>query len=489
MDISVPGVAGGGDRTVATPEQDPGAHTGRGLVPRVNAAVAVMTAAALVLTVAWSWEPSMWADELATVGSVSSLDVLWDTLRQRDAVFLPYYVLMYLWTRLGTADWWVRLPSALAVAAATGLLTDLGRRLAGARAGVAAGVALLVLPSMARFGQEARPYTLAVAAAVFSFWALHRATETGRWGRYVLAVALLPCAHLFAVLVLPAHLVITRRCLPWLALGSPPALALAALSAGQVGQVGWLGPPTWQNIVLVRSAITAWMPEPEPGDLPAVVLGWLVALAGLAAAVYLWRREPGRRAFVAGAVVWGVLPTAVLCAVSFLGTPVYNSRYVLAAAPAFALLAGMALGRARLPVRLAALAAAAALALPQQAHARTASGHQVNYRDAAAVAAAGARPGDRVAYAVPWAREGLTRYAAMPPEMNPREAMGVRVWLVRERTDRPVRPGTSAPSRYGLARGAIPKVDVLLENRFAVRRVWHFRGVTVLLLERGTPPR
>ncbi|GII89222.1 hypothetical protein Ssi03_72120 [Sphaerisporangium siamense] len=482
MEISAPGMAGG-ERTAAARER--GAHASRARGTRLHPTVAVMTAVAFTVTVAWSWAPSVWADELATLGAVTSLDTLWETLRQRDAVFLPYYLLMYVWTRLGTADWWVRLPSALAVAAATGLLTDLGRRLAGARAGVPAGAALLLLPSMARFGQEARPYAMAVAAAVFSFWALRRATETGRWGRYVLSVALLPCAHLFAVLVLPAHLVITRRCLPWLALGAPPAVALAALSAGQVGQVDWLGTPTWQNLVLVRSAVTAWLPEPEPGDLPAVALGWLLALGGLTGAVYLARREPRERAFVAGVVVWGVLPVVVLVAVSFLGTPVYNSRYVLPSAPAFALLAGAALARARPWLHYAALAVAAALALPQQIHARGPAGHQVAYRDAAAVIGSMVRPGDTIAYAAPWVREGLTHYGRMPAELNPRTDIGDRVWLVREETDRAVRPGTTAPSRFGLAEVALPKVNYLLEKGYAVQRLWSLRGVTVLFLQRA----
>ncbi|MFF0310703.1 glycosyltransferase family 39 protein [Streptosporangium sp. NPDC004379] len=463
----------------------------------------LLAAVALALTVAGSWAPSMWADELATAQTVTSWDTLWETLRERDAVFLPYYLLMYVWSRAGTADWWLRLPSALAVAAATGLLADLGRRLGGVRAGVVAGAVLLALPAISRFGQEARPYTLAVAAAVFSFWCLHRALETGRWGRYVLSVALLPCTHLFAVLSLPAHLVVSRRCLRWLALGSPVTLAVAAISAGQVGQVNWLEAPGWENVVLVRSAITGWQPQPEPGDLPAVLLGWAVALAGLVSAAVLLLRgrrgngdreaagppagDPALRAFAAGAVVWGVLPMPVLVAVSHLVTPVYSSRYVLFAAPAFALLAG--LGAARLPraVLVAGLCAAVALGARQQVLLRTEPGHQVSYRVAAGIVAAQREVGDRTVYVVPWARQGLTRYGAMPPERRSGDAAGERVWLVRSDFGRAVRPGTALPSRNGVAPAMIPKIDTLLRERFTVTRTWPLRGVTVLLLER--PPR
>lgn len=54
-----------------------------------------------------------------------------------------------------------------------------------------------------------------------------------------------------------------------------------------------------------------------------------------------------------GLVVWGVAPTTILYAASYLATPVYASRYVLVTAPAFALLLG--LSRARFTVALACL--------------------------------------------------------------------------------------------------------------------------------------
>ncbi|GII80894.1 hypothetical protein Sru01_58760 [Sphaerisporangium rufum] len=443
---------------------------------------------ALALTVTGSWGPSMWADELATAQTTASWDTLWNTIQTRDAVFLPYYLLMYVWSRAGAADWWLRLPSALAVAAATVLLADLGRRLGGARAGTVAGVTLLLLPAISRFGQEARPYTMAVAAAVLSFWCLHRALETGRWAGYVVSVMLLPCTHLFAVLCLPAHLVISRRCLPWLALGSPITLAVAAASAGQVGQVNWLKAPGWEHIVPFRSAITGWQSQPEPGNLPAVLLGWAVALTGLASAAVLLRRgAPPPRRFIAGLVVWGVLPTPVLVAVSHLATPVYSSRYVLFAAPAFALLAG--LGAARVPrtVLVAALGVAVALGARQQVLLRTEPGHQMSYRAAAEIVSAQRRTGDQIVYLVPWARQGLARYGTMPPERRAGQAAGERVWLVRNQFGRAIRPGTGLPSRDGVAPAMAAKIDTLLAERFTVTRTWPLRGVSLLLLERPPP--
>ncbi|WP_093171862.1 glycosyltransferase family 39 protein [Sinosporangium album] len=453
--------------------------------------------AAFAVVFAGSWVPSMWADELATAEAVSSPAELAEVLAERDVVFVPYYALMLVWSWLGGADWWLRLPSALGIGAAAGLLADLGRRLGGVRAGVAAALVLVVLPSMSRFGQEARPYALAVAAAVLSFWALHRVLERpsrGRWAGYGVAVALLPCTHLFAVLVLPAHLVVAavakagvwRPLLGWMAAGCVPAAVLAVVSASQVGQVSWLAVPGWSDLVLLRSSITSWRPVPEVGHLAAVLLGWAVVAVAVAGGWALWRSGPGGlgRGFAAGALVWGALPALVLFAVSQVATPVYNTRYALAAAPGFALLAGVALARVRVPVAVVAVGAAVAVAWPQHVRVREPGGHEVDYRSAAAWVSAGRQAGDAVVFAVPWAREGLSRYGDLPEVLGAEPAAG-RVWLVREETGRAVRPGTDLPSRYGLAPVGAAKVTRLLEEGFAVRRQRDWRGVTVLLLERA----
>ncbi|MEW9551115.1 glycosyltransferase family 39 protein [Nonomuraea sp. NPDC050783] len=436
-------------------------------------------AAALLIMLAWSWSPSLWGDELATLKAVTSFDTLVETLRRRDIVFLPYYLLMYGWTRLGgTADWWVRLPSALGMAVATGMLADLGRRIGGAKAGAVAGVTLLLLPSISRFGQETRPYALAVAAAVFSFWALHRAERgDGGWPVYAVSVALLPCAHLFAVLVLPGHLVLTRRCVPWMAVGSPPALALAWLSAGQIEQVGWLARPGWEDFVLLRSTASAWQPATDPGHFLALVSGWLIVAGALAG---LWRRmavgermdgEPvdgGSLRLRLGLGVWGAAPTAILYAASYLATPVYASRYVLVAAPAFVLLLGLS------RVRFLVVAACVPLVLLPQVQSRLPEGHEVQYREAAGIVEDGERPDDQIIFAAAWSREGLRHYGRMPQDVKQDRPVSARVWLIRDDAER-------------LTPAAVPQVRRLSALGHVARRMWRLRGVTVILLEQPRP--
>ncbi|WP_283139693.1 glycosyltransferase family 39 protein [Rhizohabitans arisaemae] len=478
----------------------------RRLTARAPAMIGVL---AFVLFFAGSWTPSLWSDELATRSGVSrTLPAMWELLSHRDAVFLPYYLFMKVWTLPGVADWWLRLPSAIAMAAAVGLTTDLGRRLWSPRAGICAGIVLMILPSISRYGQEARSYAFAVAAAVFSFWALHRALDGRGRGTYALSVALLPLTHLFAVLVLPAHLVVTalrgglRRLVPYLLLGSITTLLTAVLSFRQQGQVSWLERPGWENLAFVRSTSSAWLPDPEPGYHLAVILGWLITAAGLAGAAVL-AREPGHRPFAAGLVVWGVLPTLALYAASYALSPVYNSRYILFAAPAFALLTGAVLARVRPAAAIAVLALLTLLPVRQQLALRAPDGHGQDFAGAAQIIRSNLRPGDVIVYAMPWARDGVGRAgaddvylrtpAARTGTFDAWEAKDVlaplegrrRVWLIRPDEGRWIRPGTAdVVSRHGLTGPAVPKVKALIDSGFTVERTWRVRDVGVILVTR-----
>ncbi|MFD2351544.1 glycosyltransferase family 39 protein [Nonomuraea ferruginea] len=188
-------------------------------------------------------------DELATISAATrSLAGLWELVQHIDGHFLPYYLFMHVWALAGTAELWLRLPSALAIGAAAGLLVALGRRLHSTRAGVTAAALLAALPSVSYYGAFARPYAFAAAAVVLSFWALHRALErsgTRRWAAYGATVALVCCTHLFAVLVLLAHLLLIRRetaarMLAALAAGCVPAVVLGLVGYGERHAISWI---------------------------------------------------------------------------------------------------------------------------------------------------------------------------------------------------------------------------------------------------------
>ncbi|MFJ8790360.1 glycosyltransferase family 39 protein [Streptomyces sp. NPDC102462] len=291
---------------------------------------------------------------------------LWQTLHAADAVHGLYYLLMHgLFGLFGGADplLVLRLPSVLATAAAAGTLALLGQRLAGPRAGLAAGVVFALLPPVQRYAQEGRSYALVCALVVWASYLLPRAVRcrTRRaWAAYG-AVVLVACLlHEFAVLVLVAHAPAVpraaRRAWLWTALAVAVGLApLAALSTGQSQQVAWIG---------------------------GIGAGALAGFAGVAAlgagCAALLPRGPG-----AGQV--GLVPLALpLCVVpglllmlASLIEPLYVDRYVLYGHAGTALLVGAALdrltrsaGRIRAGAVLASGAALAAL-LPIAVELRT----------------------------------------------------------------------------------------------------------------------
>ena len=95
---------------------------------------------ALVTLVVTLWKiqvPSFWRDEGATQSATQrSFPELIAMLGHVDAVHGAYYVLMWLEVRLaGHSELALRLPSALAMAAAAALITVTGRRLVSRRAG------------------------------------------------------------------------------------------------------------------------------------------------------------------------------------------------------------------------------------------------------------------------------------------------------------------------------------------------------------------
>jgi mannosyltransferase len=130
--------------------------------------------------------PSFWRDEGATLSAVHrSFPQLIRMLGQMDAVYGLYYVLMWPLVRLsGSGEVALRLPSALAMAAAAGLLTALGRRLMSPAAGLAAGLSFAAVPAVSWFGQDARPFALETAIAVAASYCFVRLLEGGRLPRW-----------------------------------------------------------------------------------------------------------------------------------------------------------------------------------------------------------------------------------------------------------------------------------------------------------------
>ncbi|MGE3288408.1 MAG: glycosyltransferase family 39 protein [Dehalococcoidia bacterium] len=458
---------------------------------RGRRALATLLPAALagVLGLLGASAPALWADELATWGAVTAPSAgLWAQLGEIDAVLAPYYLLMRGWTALaGTSDLALRLPSVLGTAAAAGLTGALGTRLAGTRTGLVAGALFAILPGTSRYAQEARPYALAVCAAVAATILLVRAMErpgAARWSAYAAAVAVLGLLHVVALLLLPAHgiaVALARRgVIAWLAsavAGCLPVLPLLWLGVRQRAQIDWIPAVAADRLTTTPSQVFG-----------TTLIGGLVIGLGLLAV--------SLRAPAAVPTLWALVPAAGLLAASAV-LDLWLGRYLLFTVPAWALLAALALRGTTVARAAAVLACVGVLALPAQLDLRAPDGHDQATRELAAVVATQYLPGDVVVHGTSTrgedrvSRDLVERY--VPADRRPVDVLlarplrtdGLRatectgclgtpprIWLVRsgERAD-PL-GGLDEAKRAALA-------------PYRAERVWHLTGLTLALLVRA----
>ncbi|MFF0742193.1 glycosyltransferase family 39 protein [Streptomyces sp. NPDC004111] len=388
----------------------------RSVDARRSAAVAFLlpAAVALAFTLHGIGDRQLWQDEHATWWSATlPLADLGTLLRGVDVVFAPFYVAMHGWTALlGTSETVLRLPAALATAAAAGLLGLLGRRLFDLRTGLLAGLVFAVLPTVTRFGQEARPYAFAVAAVLLSTLLLVRVLERPSvkgWALYAASLPLVGWSHLVSLSVLAAHLCAVLaarragdRTAAWgfcgsVLVGVSFVLPMAARGSGQSGQISWNNPTLRTFLDFPHDVVGSW-----PTAVPLLVLG----AVGIAVA--------GRPRLMLA--VWALLPPLLTFATADL-LRLFYYRYLLFTLPAWVLLAAVAVcrpagfgpDRARRPLvvwlgwLLAAAAATAVLwlSLPAMATARQAGkdvAWEPDYRSAARLIERQQRAGDAVVY-------------------------------------------------------------------------------------------
>jgi uncharacterized membrane protein len=314
---------------------------------------------------------SLWYDEwFSMVRALDPIDLLvrGDHLRSTPPL---YYLLLKPWVLLfGDSEAVLRLPSALAGAAAIPLLARVGRRLFDRATGLSAAFLLAVSPYHVRYSQEARMYSLVVLLGLLSmeFFLASRGRAT-RWNRagYILSSAALVYAHYFGGLLLVAQGVVVTVA----ALRDRAARPAFRCWAGDAAAVALLFSPWLPD--LAGQAETApgrlsWIPDYSSAFMrrvthalsgPALVL--LVALVGLG--IVLARRSPrlwfGDRGSWLLVSAWFLVPHLCLVLLTFVAFPLYVVRYAIVGLPA-AFLAAAAASRI---VRPAALQCALVLVL------------------------------------------------------------------------------------------------------------------------------
>ena len=367
-------------------------------------------------------EPSFWRDESATLAAVQRpFGDLVSMLGHVDAVHGGYYLIMWAVARLaGTSELAMRLPSVIAMIAASVAVTALGRRLVSPGAGFAAGLIFAVLPFVGFYGQDARSYAMVTAMAAIVSYLLVRVLDAPADRRrdwlvaYAAGLTALGILNVFALLLIPAHAVTVwlrwrgrdgwpdgkderpARVLPqgWLAAVAAAILILSpllVLSWKQRGQISWLKTSTDVGPSSVEHLI---------GPLPmliavVVVLAIAIRISARAGRDVLRAAWPGK--LLALGVPWVALPAAILLGISVVD-PMYTFRYILFCAPAAALLCGAALAALRRVLGTVALVVIAVFAFHAQVGNRLPDGHGDNIRQADQIVAVNLRPGDAVVY-------------------------------------------------------------------------------------------
>jgi len=374
------------------------------------------------------WNPSLWTDEAATI-SVASRPVpqIFAVVGHLDAVHAAYYVFMHVWISvLGIAPWSLRLPSVVAIGVAAAGVVVLGRQVANLRLGVTAGLLFAILPRVTWAATEARSFALVTMLAVWVtvVFMLAARGRTTWWILYAVLAAIGVALFVYFALVVLAHGIsliawwARARKRPnaiswWMAASCSTAaltLPFVLVAARQVDHIHHSRPRL--RGLPTQVGILQWFHGgPVSGHGPRLSayfdppLNWAIGATALAAlslalmGVGIFRATPsdasGQPTLVEMTLPWLLVPTLVVVAFSRVGSPVYTPRYMIASAPAVALLvaAGLLSLRHRTLIAVA-VAAMVLFAAPDYVHQRTgtAKSHS-DWKYAAAVIDGRAEPG------------------------------------------------------------------------------------------------
>ncbi len=489
---------------------------------RLRAASGVLAAAAaLVLARLWAMPlaASLWLDEFGTVwvtgGGLSGVV-------ERTRLFpqsIPYAaVVAVARSGFGSTELCLRLPSFLAMLAAALLVARLGRACFGAGAGGLAAGAFLLFPGVEFAAADARPYAFGVLAATAALLSLRAWLQAGRTRDalgYVLATAMAIYFHYLFAAALAGHAIYAayrrRR-------GAP--VSLQAFASAAAGLILLLVPAAKRVAAMAANRrshefgtlpdamglFNALVPVRVLGFLiPAVLVAFVLCRARIARAMGAPSSVPDGLVLLLSAAL---APPLVLFAVSrTFSTPLFQGRYLLETAPAWAALLGGALARVEPPAagRLSLAGALLAVFLVRGELARLPIGHGREDWRGALAAAEGAAPGAPVLLAGSFAE---ARDPALAADPRHQEYLTEPVRYYAPRTAAIALPLGSAPGADALAgRLAGPALSgrrfVLIERAsrlgsrvewveglasargFAGREIWHNGPLRVRLYERS----
>jgi mannosyltransferase len=390
--------------------------------------VAVASAAAFILGLIRLGAPSFWIDEAFTAAEMRYSLV--------DKLDIQYHVLHLLliepWAAIaGDSEWSLRFPSVVGAALAAGLVVMLANRLFDRWVALVGGLLLATSPFLVMWSQQARAYSMFVALCLAAMLLLLRAFERGTRGAWAVfglaASAVVVWQPAAGFLLLPAFAVpIVQRRDRFLPHGLLAAVVFALVAV------------PWAAVTAMRSTGEGvnmnWLTFPAPEEAVRAVLD-VSGIAGLGVALatvgFLALRRRGDRELATWLGVWAASPFLLALAVSTF-RPIYLDRFLVGAAPAFALLAAAGLMALRLRLRVVAGAAvvlATAVGLAQwYAPKEGGNWRGEDWRSATRAALELRASGEELVVAPWWAFRGALYYGAEPKDVSTADSIWVLNW-------------------------------------------------------------
>jgi mannosyltransferase len=337
---------------------------------RLRAAPALVALAVVVAALrAHALSAPLWMDEGISIGIGSHpLGEIPTVLRQDGSPPL-YYLVLHGWMAVfGSSPTATHVLSlsffALAVPAAVWAVWAPF----GARAGLLAGALVALDPFTAYYADDARMYTLVLLLAILATGSFVRAfvlRSRAHVAFFALLLAALLYTHNWALFYAAAAAVAFAGLLAFEPHGNLLRDGALAFGGAALLYAPWLPTLAYQaahtgapwSVEPGQSALSAGLRDMWSGALPETIV-LLVAGAG-AIAIVARGSGPQRRAALAILAI-GILTLGLAFAWSQVGSPAWADRYLTIVAAPVLLLAGAALGRARL-LGFAAVAAAVAL--------------------------------------------------------------------------------------------------------------------------------
>ncbi|WP_170206082.1 glycosyltransferase family 39 protein [Klugiella xanthotipulae] len=350
------------------------------------------------LSAAWSWNPSLWGDEAASIMSAQrSWDSLGRMLTTVDAVHGLYYSFLHLWIDVfGASPFSVRFPSALGIGAGTVGVAILGNRLARPSVGVLAAAVFMILPRSTFNGSEARQYAFITALVVWLtiyVISLVAKRETRFWpwagftALFALSCVLFIYTALFSVvfgaiilLMRPGRAMVLRAASA-IAVGGILAIPVVYISFTERAQVAFLHSRWGYNLKNVF--ISPWFIDQRLAALcwGIIVIGLAIGIATLLRArtgasvnenvLELYRPAAAGLPTLLTVAGLSLVTPSVLLALGNTQTPMYSPRYLSFTSTAIALLIGLGIATISRAIRqrwVAVLLAAAIVAAATPAY-------------------------------------------------------------------------------------------------------------------------